>query len=802
MPPTIQALLAARLDRLSGTEQAVVGAASVVGKEFWRAAVVALSRKHDPSRIDQALATLERKQLIGPEESSFTGEQGFAFRHILIRDAAYDALMKSTRADLHETFGSWLEDGFPQRMVELEAILGFHFEQAYGYRAELSPADGRHRELAERAATRLASAGRRLRTCARGRDGGEPPRAGEQTLSRRHARAALAAATRRRGARGDGESRACGRALRARRSKGRRAAGERAGRGPRPRMGVRTSGSSRIRRSAAKRSSPRRSGRSRSSRRSATSAASPRRGGSSARHAPIRAGPAEGSEALERALTHVTPETAPELERAAVRDRHVPARRSRSARRGGRLREGAAGRLRGRGAARRSRRTCCTSWERPRGGRDTSSPAARALDSSAAISEELGLAYMAQWSRRSLGRLELAARRSGGGRAGAPGEPEVLIEMGLIGSLGETVVPLAEALYAQGRYDEATETLKSVKEEWASGDASIDAPRLALEGEATGGRGAGRPGRARRRSRALRLVERTDWACLQADTLLAQAEILRLADRLAEAVPSLRSELRIAGAKGYAVAAAGARRRLLESSASERPEQVATPSGLSIGPAGRPPGAAPGRLPRGRRLGGAAARRRVRLCGRGRNGGRPRGDGRAAVARGLARGEGRRSAGGGTPRAGDAARGAKRSRLLASASRRCAAGTPTARPPRRGDRGSARPRGRRPASDRRSRFGRGQRSPPCSSSAARGACAPMPPRPPCWRRPAPAQRRRWSRSTSGSPRRMSAWPRRGLSPTRPRPPASGRSRAFPRHQAAKKHTQPGKIPPLPPVWWS
>ena len=52
--------------------------------------------------------------------------------------------------------------------------------------------------------------------------------------------------------------------------------------------------------------------------------------------------------------------------------------------------------------------------------------------------------------------------------------------MGLNSSLGETAVPLAEALYDQGRDDEADETLKTVKDEWASGDASISAPRLAV----------------------------------------------------------------------------------------------------------------------------------------------------------------------------------------------------------------------------------------------------------------------------------------------------------------------------------
>src|SRR6185312_255235 len=110
VPPTIQALLAARLDRLTAIEQAAIGAASVVGKEFWRAAVLALSRTFDPSRIDAALEDLVRKDFIGPDHSTITGGDGFSFRHILIRDAAYGLITKEARAELHERFADWLEE--------------------------------------------------------------------------------------------------------------------------------------------------------------------------------------------------------------------------------------------------------------------------------------------------------------------------------------------------------------------------------------------------------------------------------------------------------------------------------------------------------------------------------------------------------------------------------------------------------------------------------------------------------------------------------------------------------------------
>ena len=52
---------------------------------------------------------LVRKELIRPDESQLAGEDGFSFRHILIRDAAYEALPMSVRAELHEHFAHWLD---------------------------------------------------------------------------------------------------------------------------------------------------------------------------------------------------------------------------------------------------------------------------------------------------------------------------------------------------------------------------------------------------------------------------------------------------------------------------------------------------------------------------------------------------------------------------------------------------------------------------------------------------------------------------------------------------------------------
>jgi DNA-binding SARP family transcriptional activator len=161
VPPTIQAVLTARLDRLDAAERGVLERASVVGKEFSLGAVAELSPEHARASVDAHLEALVRRDLIWPHRSLFPGDAAFRFRHILLRESAYESVPKEVRAELHERFAAWLERAAGARSREFEESVGHHLEQAYRYRCELSPADGRVRELALGAAARLAGAGRR-----------------------------------------------------------------------------------------------------------------------------------------------------------------------------------------------------------------------------------------------------------------------------------------------------------------------------------------------------------------------------------------------------------------------------------------------------------------------------------------------------------------------------------------------------------------------------------------------------------------------------------------------------------------
>jgi class 3 adenylate cyclase/tetratricopeptide (TPR) repeat protein len=161
VPPTIQALLATRIDRLNPGERAVIERASIEGRSFHRGAVSELLPEASRASVGSDLMSLVRKQLIRPGRAAFAGDDGFRFVHVLVQEAAYAGIAKELRADLHERFATWLERSARERLAEYEAILGYHLEHAYLYRAELSPVDEHGRALARLAAVRLGAAGRR-----------------------------------------------------------------------------------------------------------------------------------------------------------------------------------------------------------------------------------------------------------------------------------------------------------------------------------------------------------------------------------------------------------------------------------------------------------------------------------------------------------------------------------------------------------------------------------------------------------------------------------------------------------------
>jgi predicted ATPase/class 3 adenylate cyclase len=164
VPQTINTLLAARLEGLPDDERALLLRASVEGALFHRSSVSELASGLADASLERSLAKLVRRDVIRPDRPVFAGDEAYRFRHILIRDAAYQSLSKATRADLHERLAAWLERTVAGRLGEYEEIVGYHLEQAYRCRLDLRSADEEIRDLGARASQRLGFAGRRALT--------------------------------------------------------------------------------------------------------------------------------------------------------------------------------------------------------------------------------------------------------------------------------------------------------------------------------------------------------------------------------------------------------------------------------------------------------------------------------------------------------------------------------------------------------------------------------------------------------------------------------------------------------------
>ena len=155
--PSIQMILASRLDRLDNQERTALECMSVAGLEISGEGIRHLFGRE----ADKELGSLTKKEFVEPARGG-----GCRFRHALIRDAAYRSISKARRARLHERLALWMDESLGPRVSDYAEIIGYHFEQAFRLRRDLVPRDSSLRELAYSAAQRLSAAGTR----AHGRD--------------------------------------------------------------------------------------------------------------------------------------------------------------------------------------------------------------------------------------------------------------------------------------------------------------------------------------------------------------------------------------------------------------------------------------------------------------------------------------------------------------------------------------------------------------------------------------------------------------------------------------------------------
>ena len=162
VPPTIHALLEARLDQLDRAERATVEPASVMGLEFPQIGLAELAPEAVRGSLDEHLASLTRKQFV---HLSFSVDASarYRFHHQLVRDTVYNALLKRTRAQLHIDFVRWGDkvNANRDRALEFQEILGYHLEQAHRYLCELGPLDESGVAIGIDGAQRLSAAARR-----------------------------------------------------------------------------------------------------------------------------------------------------------------------------------------------------------------------------------------------------------------------------------------------------------------------------------------------------------------------------------------------------------------------------------------------------------------------------------------------------------------------------------------------------------------------------------------------------------------------------------------------------------------
>ena len=160
VPPTIQSLLATRVERLPERERRIIELASVVGPEFPLGALVALAPGLSRGEVDDTLERLRRREQIEPTGTYWGDEPIFRFHHVLIRDAAYRRVLKGVRADQHLAVGDWMERSAASIVGDHDVAIAHHFEQAHLYRRQLGTDDAATIEVGRRAAALLGAAAR------------------------------------------------------------------------------------------------------------------------------------------------------------------------------------------------------------------------------------------------------------------------------------------------------------------------------------------------------------------------------------------------------------------------------------------------------------------------------------------------------------------------------------------------------------------------------------------------------------------------------------------------------------------
>ncbi|UCC77218.1 MAG: AAA family ATPase, partial [Anaerolineales bacterium] len=132
VPPTLTAVLQARLDSLPGGEKAVLQRASVVGRLFWDSVVGELASDADEgAEVEPLLGALRERELVYQrEQSSFADAREYTFKHTILRDVTYETVLLKLRRRYHAQVAAWLEVHAGERLGEYLGVIAGHYELA------------------------------------------------------------------------------------------------------------------------------------------------------------------------------------------------------------------------------------------------------------------------------------------------------------------------------------------------------------------------------------------------------------------------------------------------------------------------------------------------------------------------------------------------------------------------------------------------------------------------------------------------------------------------------------------------
>jgi tetratricopeptide (TPR) repeat protein len=158
VPENVQGIIAARLDALRSEEKELLQTASVVGKVFWDGALAHIDGQ-SPFALEELLHALERKEFVHRERRSLVaGENGYAFRHVLVRDVAYGQIPRGRRSEKHRLTAEWIESLAADRSEDRAEMLAHHYSRALEY---ARAAGAETKDLARRVRLALREAGDR-----------------------------------------------------------------------------------------------------------------------------------------------------------------------------------------------------------------------------------------------------------------------------------------------------------------------------------------------------------------------------------------------------------------------------------------------------------------------------------------------------------------------------------------------------------------------------------------------------------------------------------------------------------------